>query len=807
MAVFQQNMEMSTLQFKQLQALESLQDSLEDSLKLGDSIYKRIDTFPDTILQSAGIIVKALTEISGHNLEENNYYDSILSSVNSTSRHLEHFTEELEETLERHHRDDQRSQERIPGLFDDLKDSLKDFAREQWNMAAESANEWSRMYNDTIKFIGTDGEASQQFRRDIVTIVDDLNADISRLGDFGAKMDPQKVMETMVAISNSSDISSVDTLKTLTKPILLAQETTNLNTAELAKVGNRFYNRYNFSSAALESMVDNIRNMSEGQNVNEDSLLRLADTVSGYYYKLGFEGDSLENAINNAMADSTFLQANNLDTTKFEEFYELALSNTVESQNALVSALGPFADTFRDAVRSGEGGAGMVWMETLAALAKNPNMLSLGSIGNLGSESDLYAAERALSVLGEGGGTTFDQILESMNEENSATERMEDKYVSIGDQVNNNLKGIASYLSTIQETLGIGMDDITLGVSVLGNVATLLGSRGVLGVLGGGTSSAASGGGILRALISPQGLAIGAGIALLSVAVNGIKAAYDKVNAEKINSLGDLSKGNATEGTEYYWESSMGKDGNVSWSMKSVDTSGFNEEELSKFHQLQEKNAQDYKSYIESKDNLGFWGKTWDWMTGWTTGDAGGALVGTQRGYKTLAEELASYVTDPTYQDMMNYYLSNGFLDTSKNKTLDGFLEHIDEYLGLYNQGKVAEVKKNGSPGATASTVASYDVGTNYVDRDQLAYIHEGEEIVPKKYNPAANMEDLKALMESTDNSRELSEILEVLSGIREYMEYWKRDGDKKSAINSARSLSSTNMRYSKYYSSGPTFV
>ena len=38
-----------------------------------------------------------------------------------------------------------------------------------------------------------------------------------------------------------------------------------------------------------------------------------------------------------------------------------------------------------------------------------------------------------------------------------------------------------------------------------------------------------------------------------------------------------------------------------------------------------------------------------------------------------------------------------------------------------------------------ATNIPAYAVGTNYVTRDHVALVHEGEAIIPKAYNPAAN--------------------------------------------------------------------
>jgi len=70
---------------------------------------------------------------------------------------------------------------------------------------------------------------------------------------------------------------------------------------------------------------------------------------------------------------------------------------------------------------------------------------------------------------------------------------------------------------------------------------------------------------------------------------------------------------------------------------------------------------------------------------------------------------------------------------TGKRTFSDGSSDYLTENeLDLYRRGILG--------GVYASTaIPKFDVGTNYVPRDMLARIHEGEAIVPKAYNPAAN--------------------------------------------------------------------
>ena len=70
---------------------------------------------------------------------------------------------------------------------------------------------------------------------------------------------------------------------------------------------------------------------------------------------------------------------------------------------------------------------------------------------------------------------------------------------------------------------------------------------------------------------------------------------------------------------------------------------------------------------------------------------------------------------------------------TGKRTFSDGSSDYLTENeLDLYRRGILGSVY-------ASSAIPKFDVGTNYVPRDMLAQIHEGEAIVPKAFNPWAN--------------------------------------------------------------------
>lgn len=106
----------------------------------------------------------------------------------------------------------------------------------------------------------------------------------------------------------------------------------------------------------------------------------------------------------------------------------------------------------------------------------------------------------------------------------------------------------------------------------------------------------------------------------------------------------------------------------------------------------------------------------------------------------------------------------------------------LADLSGLYERDWDNWFKNSGLP--------SYDIGTNYVPRDMLAQIHEGEAIVPKAFNPWAGgggmggdlAIELRALRAEAVQSREerrqqAGEIVRLNAQIARLLQRWDGDG------------------------------
>ena len=110
-------------------------------------------------------------------------------------------------------------------------------------------------------------------------------------------------------------------------------------------------------------------------------------------------------------------------------------------------------------------------------------------------------------------------------------------------------------------------------------------------------------------------------------------------------------------------------------------------------------------------------------------------------------------------------------------KSKGGTAQDLAYLYGFTEKDVNAALDKSGIP--------RFDVGTNYVPRDMLAQIHEGEAIVPKAYNPAANpgmgggnsevVSELRALRE--ENRQQAGEIARLNLRMARVLEKFDGDG------------------------------
>lgn len=136
-----------------------------------------------------------------------------------------------------------------------------------------------------------------------------------------------------------------------------------------------------------------------------------------------------------------------------------------------------------------------------------------------------------------------------------------------------------------------------------------------------------------------------------------------------------------------------------------------------------------------------------------------------------------SYVTADNMEEVVKLY--NKFADPTNNDE-----DRKSAWEAIVASGLEDEVR---NIYGNQLKVYGYSDGSNYISRDQLAMIHEGEAIVPKKYNPAANEEGFK-------------NIVKELAEIREFLEEWKEYMVRQEKISTARSRHSLSRNFMTTY-------
>lgn len=171
----------------------------------------------------------------------------------------------------------------------------------------------------------------------------------------------------------------------------------------------------------------------------------------------------------------------------------------------------------------------------------------------------------------------------------------------------------------------------------------------------------------------------------------------------------------------------------------------------------------------------------------------------------SFVESWQRFAANPKNEVLKNQLVSQ--IENLKKDENKKYYNLIYDELGIYRKaatsGEFAEYE-----------LPSFDKGINYVPHDQLAIIHEGEAVVPKKYNPAANTKELRELASQAERSRlesarisqethsYLANFVSELHEIKEFLAKWKEDDELNSKLSEVRSKHELSRTFvSKYMS------
>ena len=534
MAVFKQELNWSTYQNNQLKILESIDMSLRSSLQIDKSSYNvlsKSEIYLEAIAKATLVSTENISDLTKDLLGSARVFSE---SVRSVSHSAEGFGVSLDsagDTTRGFKEDLERSQTSLQEFDDSLKNSSSKLSEVAKNLVsqieyllpqvARKVDEFSDTSNQMIRISGMNGESVREFRSEIVRTIGDLNE------VTGYAFSPMESYNQIVSISQGVT-SNLEAIEEMARPLLLTQETLDVNINSVADLFNKFYTRYNFSSMHMEALMDDIRGNTAGNSANAEATLENIKSLESWINLIAkHDNEERFRMIEEISPYTSWLERNNMDSTYYTKAIEaIAYGDWGENKELLniLSRVDISATEAQDMVRGGQ------WEEITVAITKGMRLMlsdvqdsrALGrSFDNLGIPRD--TAMDNITALDSEGFIGFKEFLESLpTNGDSMVDLVEDKYVSAADKANHWLEQIYSKVADIQEQnpLGFGMSDVLMGAAV---------AKGILGdsmwksigtsistIFGRGATTLGGGGGVTGMLPTAQTSAFAASNPLLN---------------------------------------------------------------------------------------------------------------------------------------------------------------------------------------------------------------------------------------------------------------------------------------------------
>lgn len=509
MAVFKQELNWSTYQDKQLKVLESLERSFSSSVRTSSLIESNLDKLSNSIESMVGAtksiaeVISGLTAERRKSAEETNVFTNklneaanSLTALNRTTENhiliqdkyggvIDHTAQKQEElakvaeelaraegeaaklALEKAQREAkeyedsllraERIRDTIGTILENASNSMRSIGR--------MADDYSTASNQLIRLSGVSGEEVRSFRSEFMGIVSDLN------DSTGMAYNPLEQYERIIAVSQGVT-SSLESISELSRPLLLAQETLDVNINDIADLFNKFYTRYQFSSSNMESTLNEIRGNTAGNSANAEATLQNIKSLENWIgYVAGNDNQQREEMMKSISHYTSWLESMNIDSSPYTEYLNAIAYGDYSSHPELANILTRSGLSSVQATEMAWGGQFEELTKALidgvySAFSTVEGSYAMGaSIDNLSINRDM--AMEAWNTINSAGFVSLEDFMEKAAEPHpTMTELVEDKYISATEKANNWLSKLYEKVAFIQEHLGFGLSDVA-GLYVL----------------------------------------------------------------------------------------------------------------------------------------------------------------------------------------------------------------------------------------------------------------------------------------------------------------------------------------------------